>query len=61
MKILVHSAGHTIIEYLKLEGTHKGPTPCSSQEYLKPNRMTENIMQMLLELCQASFWHHFPG
>lgn len=29
------------------------PTPCSSQDYLKLNHMTESIVQILLELRQA--------
>lgn len=61
MKILVHGAGHSIIEYPKLEDSHKRPTSFSSQKYLKLNCLTKSIMQTLLEPCQAWCCHHFPG
>lgn len=36
-------------------------TPCSLQDCLKQNSMTENVVQALLEFQQAWFLSHFTG
>lgn len=47
------SQNHSIIEYIKLEGTHKdhlSSTLWSLQDFLKLNHMGKSIFQTLLEL-----------